>query len=97
MKQMMKYAAAAGVAGLFAIGLAMPSQAAPSNEVVPASNYQMNAANMHRDYNGAGYGRFDAPGYGAYDYAPGPAPFGSGNSGCSVSPASLNYVPCLHH
>jgi len=93
MKRMMKYAAAAGVAGLFAIGLAAPTQAAPRHDMAPAGSYHTVAANMHNDYDDAGYGRFSAPGYGAYDYAP------SGNlqHAClhsSQSPASPNFDEC---
>ncbi len=54
-----------------------------------------------------GYG--SSPGYGAYDYAPGPRAgyaVGYDNYGpsalttserqCTLSPASINYVPCLN-
>ena len=95
MKRMMKYAAAAGVAGLLAIGLSAPTQAAPRHDMAPAESYHTAAANMHNDYDGAGYGRFSGPAYGAYAYVPGPAMQGrSGERLCDQSPASLTYVPC---
>ncbi|MEJ2626370.1 MAG: hypothetical protein P8Z80_18190 [Pseudolabrys sp.] len=96
MKRMMKYAAAAGVAGLLAIGLSAPTQAASRHDMAPAEGYRTAAANMHNDYGGAGYGRFAGPAYGAYAYVPGPAMQGSGQV-CDLSPASPNYVPCPSH
>ena len=97
MKRIMKYAAAAGVAGLFAIVLAVPSQAAPRHDMAPVNGYHATAATMRGDYHRAGYGYFGAPGYGAYDYAPGPATWGAqSEQACQQSPASLNYLPCLN-
>lgn len=109
MKRIMKYAAVAGTAGMLAIGMSMPSYAAHGRNAAAAVGFgagvavgavAANAANngyYGPRYDRAGYayapGYADGSGYGAYDYAPGPAIPGM-RTNCSRSPASINYVPC---
>lgn len=74
MKRMIKYAAAAGVAGLLAIGLSMPSQAAPRGTMAPAAGYRMTAPSAQNGYRhrapAYAYDQDDNAGYGAYAFAP---------------------------
>lgn len=82
MNRMIKYAAAAGTAGLLALGMAAPSYAAHGRSAAAAN------ANPTGDYNGyygpgygyqargygyqtPGYAHDSQAGYGAYAYAPG--------------------------
>lgn len=73
MKRMIKYAAAASVAGVFALGMALPSQAAQAHSAAlgyGGAPAMTNTAYHNDSYVRASYGHnpYEAPGYDAYDY-----------------------------
>lgn len=82
MNRMIKYAAAASVAGVFALGMAQPSQAAHGRNAAAAVGFGAGVvtgaavANANNGYYGPRYGYAYAPesdydyGYKAYAYAP---------------------------